>query len=300
LHNRTAFSVLCLVSLLFARGAWAQATEAPQSAPVAPAPAPSAPASPSTSGYTDPSTSGYAPAPTPAPPPPLWYAPPPPYVPAPLAFELRDHRYTDAHVDRVIIAPTAETHPEGTLYFSSYEVILLQAGYAVTDHTQVTLTTAPPLANEQILPLDLTLKTVVARAPEYRVAALASVSGIAGIDQGTVVVGRLGGVVQLCLERTCRSSVSVATNVLLAGEAIITSAVGLVVRATDHVSLLLELDSLVPVGRDVATYGGVAIGPGVRFSGEHLGLDLAYIHPLDALENQGLPFLAVTYRTGGK
>jgi len=216
-----------------------------------------------------------------------------------MAFELRDHRYTDAHVDRVIIAPTAETHPQGTLYFSSYEVVLLQAGYAVSDHTQVTLTGAPPLANEKILPLDLTLKTVVARAPEYRVAALASVSGIAGIEQGTVVVGRLGGVAQLCFERTCRSSVSVATNVLLVGQAIITSGIGLIARATDHFSVLLEVDSLVPVGRDVAIYGGLAIGPGFRFSGEHLGFDFAFMHALDVLEGPGVPFIAFTYRTGG-
>jgi hypothetical protein len=200
----------------------------------------------------------------------------------------------------VIIAPTAETHPEGTFYVSSYEVVLLQAGYAVTDRTQVTLTSMPPLPNEKILPLDLTLKTVVARAPEYRVAALASVSGIAGIEQGTVVVGRLGGVVQLCFERTCRSNVSIATNVLLVGQAIITSGAGLVLRATDHVSVLLEVDSLVPVGRDVAIYGGLAIGPGIRFSGEHLGLDLAFMHALDVLEGPGVPFLAATYRTGGK
>jgi hypothetical protein len=200
----------------------------------------------------------------------------------------------------VIIAPTAETHPEGTFYLSSYEIVLLQAGYALTDRTQVTLTSMPPLPNEKILPLDLTLKTVVARAPEYRVAALASVSGITGIEQGTVVVGRLGGVVQLCFEQTCRSNVSVATNVLLAGEAIITSGVGLTLRATEHVSLLLEVDSLVPVGLDVAMYGGLAIGPGIRFSGEHLGLDLAFMHALDVLEGPGVPFLAMTYRTGGK
>ena len=48
LDSRTAFSVLCLVSLLFAREARAQT-------PPTPAPA-------STSGYTDPSTPGYAPA----------------------------------------------------------------------------------------------------------------------------------------------------------------------------------------------------------------------------------------------
>jgi hypothetical protein len=232
--------------------------------------------------------------------PPSPYTPAPPYTTPPLAFDLRDHRYTDAHVDRAILVPTAETHPEGTLYFSSYEIVLLQAGYAVSDRTQVTLTTAPPLPTEKILPLDLSLKTVIARTPEFRLAALVSVSGIAGIDQGTAVVGRVGGVAQLCFERTCRSSVSVGTNVVLAGEAIVSSGAGLVLRATDHVSVLLEADSVIPVGLDVAIDGGVAIGPGVRFSGEHLALDLAFMHAVDVLEGPAVPFLAMTYRTSGK
>src|SRR5262249_14375769 len=31
-------------------------------------------------------------------------------------LELRDRRHTDAHVDRVLLVPTAETHPAGTFY----------------------------------------------------------------------------------------------------------------------------------------------------------------------------------------
>ena len=214
---------------------------------------------------------------------------------------LRDHRYADAHVDRVVFFPTAETHPEGTFYFSSYEIVLLQAGYAVSDRTQVTLTAMPPLRTETILPFDLSVKTVVARAPQFRVALLGSVSGISGTDIGTGVVGRAGGVVQLCFDWTCRSSVSLGTQVLLLGPAIfVGNAAGVVVRASEHVSLLLEADAAIPIGSVGNEFNGIAIAPGVRFTGEHFALDLAFAHALDPLGGPSLPFLAATYRTGAR
>src|SRR5258708_17606523 len=70
LHFRTAFSVLCLVSLLFARATRAQPAGVPDGGPVPPAPVPPTPAPPSTGGYTHPSTSCSRPAPV-LPPPPL-------------------------------------------------------------------------------------------------------------------------------------------------------------------------------------------------------------------------------------
>jgi len=200
-----------------------------------------------------------------------------------------------------LFVPTAETHPEGTFYLSSYEIVLLQVGYAVTDRTQVTLSGMPPLANETVLPFDLSLKTVLARTPAYRVAAFGSVSGISGTDFGTAVVGRVGGVVQLCLEWTCRSSVSVGSDVVLAGPAIVVgNGAGVVVRASEHVSLLLEADAAIPIGSAVNQFNGLAIAPGVRFAGEHLAIDLAFAHRLDELEGPSLPFIAATYRTRGR
>ena len=219
--------------------------------------------------------------------------------PAPsTGFDLRDRRYADAHVDRVLLVPTAETHPEGTFYLSSYEIVLLQAGYAVSDRTQITLTSMPPLPKEQILPLDLSLKTVLVRAPEFRVAALASVSGIAGLEEGTGLLGRAGGVVQLCLERTCRSSVSIGTSVALAGPAIIAgTGAGLILRATRVLSFLLEVDSAIPLGTVANQVNGIVAAPGLRLSGEHLGLDLAFARRIDMLDSIAVPFIAATYRT---
>jgi hypothetical protein len=302
LNLRSAFFVLSLFALVPFRSALAEpqagsdASEAPTSsvpAPSPPAPPPPAPP-PSTPGYTEPSTPVYAP-----------LLPPSADAPAPQPDRdpsaLRDRRYADAHVDRVVFFPTAETHPEGTFYVSSYEVVVLQAGYAVSDRTQVTVTAMPPLEREAILPFDLTLKTVLARTPEVRVAALGSVSGISGTDLGTGVVGRVGGVVQLCFEWACRSSVSLSTNVALVGPAIfVGNSAGIILRASPHVSALLELEAAIPIGTTGNQFNGIAVAPGIRFSGEHFALDLAFAHALDVLEGPALPFIAATYRTGSK
>jgi hypothetical protein len=215
------------------------------------------------------------------------------------AFELRDRRYADAHVDRVVLLPTAETHPQGTFYLSSYEIIFLQAGYAMSDRTQITLTSMPPLPREQIVPLDLSLKTVLVRAPEFRVAAIGSVSGIAGLEQGTALLGRVGGVVQLCLERTCGSNISVGTSVALAGPAIIAgNGAGVIIRATRVLSVLAEFDAVLPLGTVANQLNGLAFATGIRLSGEHLGLDLAFARRIDVLDATAIPFIAGTYRTG--
>ena len=233
------------------------------------------------------------------------FGPPPgadtPPSPAPTsgASYLRDRRYADAHVDRVVLLPTAETHPQGTFYLSSYEIIFLQAGYAISDRTQVTLTSMPPLPREQIVPVDLSLKTVLVRAPEFRIAALGSVSGIAGLEQGTALLGRVGGVVQLCLERTCGSNISVGTSVALAGPAIIAgNGAGVIIRATKALSVLAEFDAVLPLGTVANQINGLAFATGIRLSGEHLGLDLAFARRLDVLDATAIPFIAATYRTG--
>jgi hypothetical protein len=293
LNLRAAFFMLSLsgfVSLRAEAQLPPESDGAPATSPSVPAPSPAAPppevAPPSTLDYTAPSTPVYAP-------------PPAPDAVDPML--LRDHRYADSHVDRVVFFPTAETHPEGTFYFSSYEIVLLQAGYAVSDRTQVTLTAMPPLRRETILPFDLTVKTVVAKASQFRVAALGSVSGISGTDIGTGVVGRAGGVVQLCFEWTCRSSISLGSQILLLGPAIfVGNGAGVILRASEHVAVLLEADAAIPIGNVANQYNGIAIAPGVRFTGEHFALDLAFAHALDALGGPSLPFLAATYRTGGR
>ncbi len=49
-------------------------------------------------------------------------------------------RYRDAHHDRLLFAPTADTNPKGSYYATSYYIVLVQLGYSITDDTQISVT----------------------------------------------------------------------------------------------------------------------------------------------------------------
>ena len=227
-----------------------------------------------------------------------------PEASAPRAPEESDHsaRVTDAHSDRVILMPTAETHPEGTVYLSDYDLAVLQIGVAITDDVQLTLTGTPPLGEDAVVPLDLTLKAQVASGLRYRIALLGSATGLVGLDEGAGFLGRVGAVAQLCVDRPCGTSVNLGFNVLLGGPATFAlTGLGLSWRLNRLVSVLMEADTLLPLSREVGAYNGIAAGPGVRFSRSRWGVDLSVLALLDAeLDGEEtlplLPVVAFTYR----
>ena len=230
-------------------------------------------------------------------PPPAFAASAPPRIAQP-EDHARDPRWNDAHVDRVVLVPTAETHPAGTWYLSSYDILLLQAGYALTDRTQLTLTLTPPLDSALLMPVDMTVKTVLARTERVRVAATGSVSGLLGYEAGAVFLGRVGGVAQLCLDDDCRSSINMAGNATLLGSTVLfLDGVGAILRTNDTVAFLLELQSVLPLSRDNGDYHAFAGAGGIRLSGKAWGVDLAFEAPLDRRTHpQVIPVLAATYR----
>lgn len=202
----------------------------------------------------------------------------------------------DPQADRVVLLPTAYTHPKGTFYLTSYDVVLLQGGYAFTDDTQVSVT-ALPIATESFTVLDFSLKTVLVRSGLVRVAAIGSVSGGVGKDIGVQFVGRVGGVGQLCLDRRCDSSFSLSSNLTLVGAPIMANGVGGIWRVGRTVSLLAELATLVPLsGSALAEFNGAALGGGVRFHLVHWGFDIALIRALNSAGSVA-PLLTATYRS---
>jgi hypothetical protein len=214
----------------------------------------------------------------------------------------RDPRVGDAHADRVVILPTAYTHPEGTLYMSSLEIIFLQIGYAVSDSTQITLTGVPPVGDgpDKVMLFDLSLKNAFVRDGPFRVAGIGSISGLFGLEEGNFVVGRAGAVAQVCFEASCESSATIGGSMLLAGPAtFLLSGVGAVWRIADWAALLLEVDTLVPLGGEVGEFSGVAVMPGFRFPYRTWALDLGFARGLDTEEEPEpsvIPFVAFTYR----
>jgi len=218
-------------------------------------------------------------------------------------------RFNDANADRAILFSTAETHPKGTFFFSDYELILLQFGYAFTDNLQLTLTGVPPLIKDQPYFFDLALKLNFLRTDVVRAAVIGS--GMAmftgqDTDPSSLFGARLNGVAQFCFETSCKSSFSFNVGTFLNSESNvivpITLAGGLVVHVSKVVKLLLEPAYALVFGSGVDNQPeGFLLDYGLRLSGNHFGFDLAFIRPF-AQDNPfilGFPYLAFTYRTSG-
>jgi len=107
----------------------------------------------------------------------------------------------------------------------------------------------------------------------------------------------VGAVAQLCFERRCDNSVSMSSNLALVGVVLMTNGVSGILRLGRTVSLLGELDTLLPLARDAGEFGGALWGGGVRFHWTNWGLDLAFVHVVGAKAT--IPILALTYRSAG-
>jgi hypothetical protein len=217
-------------------------------------------------------------------------------------------RFQDANADHIVLFSTAETHPKGTFYFSDYELVFLQAGYAITDSVQVSLTGVPPLVKDQPYFFDLAVKGNFLRTEVLRLAMVGAGTVVVApdADPNTVLGARLNGVSQFCFEALCKNSFSLNVGTFLNSESNrivpITLAGGLVVQASSLVKLLLEPAYAIVIGEGVEDQPeGFLLNYGLRLSGEHFGFDLAFIRPFgpDIPLILGVPWVAFTYRTSG-
>lgn len=194
----------------------------------------------------------------------------------------------------MLLLPTAETQPAGTTSLTSYEIVVLQATYAFNDSTQLSLTATPPI--EGIVPLDLSIKSTLARGEGYRLAAFGGVSGATGLENGPAWIGHVGMVGQACFDRFCRSSANVgATTFLLGPATFVATGAGVVARVSELFAVLVEVDTLVPSGRSVAEWHGIVLGAGFRWSGKRWAVDGALYSSLES-QRSVVPFIAVSYR----
>jgi hypothetical protein len=215
------------------------------------------------------------------------------------AASIDGYHAADANGDRVVLLPTAKTQPKGLFTFSSYDVVLLQAGYAVTDATQLTLTFTPPLQGG--MPLDLTLKTAFVRGPLVRAAAMASVTGLTGLgDAGFVFLGRAGGVADFCFRPDCATSITVVSNITFAGAVLLMwNGAGMIWRVGSHLALLAEADTMIPLGRVLGQVNGLLVWGGVRVPGRCWSFDAVLGQSPRAGDRPvTLPLLVLSYRPG--
>jgi hypothetical protein len=203
---------------------------------------------------------------------------------------------SDPQADRVVLLPTAYTHPRGTVYFSNYDILFLQIGYALTDATQATLTVLP-VTTESAMFLDVSLKSALLATGPVRVAVLGSASGAAGKSIGVQLIGRAGGVAQACLDGACDSSLTLSSNVAFAGALVLmVNGAGAIVRVTRRMSLLGELATALPLGTQGGQFNGAIAGGGIRLCFPHVGFDFTLVSALET-RAAAVPFLVFTYRS---
>lgn len=223
------------------------------------------------------------------------------------AESLSDLRHADANTDRVIIYSTAETQPAGTFYFSDYEMILLQVGYAVTDKLQVSLTGFPPLVADQPYFFDVTAKFNLQRGDVFRSAVQVAFDTLVSpkSDPSSLFGVRAGLIGQFCLVADCLTSFTLNAGTLLNNKSNAVVPVylagGLLVHVTDVFKLMLEPNYAVAIGNGkVDGPSGFLLNYGMRLSGKQFGFDLAFIKPLGSDSGSfvmGVPVVSFTYRT---
>ncbi|HUJ59070.1 MAG TPA: hypothetical protein VLX92_11280 [Kofleriaceae bacterium] len=278
---RIAILVVCGVSLV---GSFARAQDAPPGEPP-PGQVPPAP-----------------------PPPPV--APPPAMVAPPAAVTTVDPgTLEDANSGRVAIMSTALTPPAGTFAFEDWELFLISASYAVTDHLVITGTSMVPVTSDFYWGF-LSAKLQVVKVGRVRIAAQAGIAAVwgNGSDSSDSATGfDLGGVATLCLDDGCYSHVDGAVVAGFADQSNTSVPVGfmagIVAKVGRHIRLVAEADTAHMFGDLSGQANGFLGWYGVRFTSRQIGVDLELVRPFCSDSScdmttfpLGVPFVTFTYR----
>jgi hypothetical protein len=202
--------------------------------------------------------------------------------------------------DRLILTPTATTQRAGTWTLTSYDIVVLQSTYAFTDRTQISVTLTPPLQDQGgLFPLDISIKTSLFRSTGLRLAAIASATGLSGLeDLGMVLVGRGGAIAQFCRNPSCESSFVLSTNLTMAGPLLLaTNTAGAILQLGQRLQLLVEVTTLLPLGPVGGQANGLATAAGFRYPWQHWSLDFSVVRFPSVDKSQSIPLLALSWRS---
>jgi hypothetical protein len=219
----------------------------------------------------------------------------------------------DANIDRGFLLPTAMTQPKGTLTYNNYELLLHGLSYGVTDRVQVTATVLSPIVKDMPFIGWAAVKAQVANVDRFHLAVqgtLGYASVNASFDDGRESATFLGtgALASLCLRDDCASlfSASATYQAVLPHDSDGTAHLllyggSLVVRVSDHVKLLAELDSGAGGETDhFENAEGLVASYGVRFYGANIASDVGFIRPIATRGDDeflmGLPFASLSYR----
>ncbi len=229
----------------------------------------------------------------------------------------------DANSGRVAIMSTALTPPAGTWAFEDWELLLLSASYAPTDHLVITATTMIPIISG-FYPGFISAKLQVLKQGPLRIALQAGTGGLyyPNADSVTTTVNgntttttssestgafEIGGALTLCLDDGCFSHVDAAATAGFAYQSNSSVPVefsgGIVARVARHVRLVAEADTAYLFGNLSGQADGLLAWYGVRFTSRQIGVDLELVKPLcgdggcdTGSFPLGFPFVTFTYR----
>jgi hypothetical protein len=201
--------------------------------------------------------------------------------------------------DRLILTPTATTQRAGTWTLTSYDIVVLQSTYAFTDRTQISVTLTPPLKDQGgLFPLDISIKTSMFRGSGLRLAAIASATGLSGLeDLGMVLVGRGGAIAQFCRNPSCESSFVLSSNLTMAGPLLLlANTAGAILQLGQRLQLLVEVSTLLPLGPIGGQANGLATAAGFRYPWENWSLDFSVVRFPSIDDAPTIPLLALSWR----
>jgi len=191
----------------------------------------------------------------------------------------------------LLIMPTAYTMPKGQFYFTDYELVLLNLGYAVTDKTHLSLFSMFPIVSEFTYSITAGFKHRFYKKDKLAAAFTGLYNPRFGILSGGTVISAGN------LEKSLHISVSVSGK---GGDKDISFSYMLGGRIDTGKKTSLFAEYMNSDTDDEDFYGlGTA---GIRFRGEYLSWDFGGIRPIsdDTDDIILLPYLKATYIFGNR
>jgi len=219
----------------------------------------------------------------------------------------------DASADHGWVMPTALTAPAGTWTLSDFELLGVQAGYAITDRLAVSVGAVLPVSSFKAAILDTKLQLI--QAGRVRVAAQgllahawssddAALYKTSGRNVDMLTLGSAGGVATLCIDAGCRSHLSgyLGVGLLWDGDpsAALLAGASLTFSLTTHWKAMFEIED----GAGYDFVKGTLGWYGVRITSSSFCLDFGIAKPLGAATakwgSSSMPFLGLTLRSSVK
>jgi hypothetical protein len=194
---------------------------------------------------------------------------------------------SDPDVNSVMLTPTPETLPRGDMYFRSFELILLNYGYALTNTTDLSIGALFPISSTwNFVSLGIKQKILDRKRHDVGVAVSGNVTFPAGVGNS---FGLLMGIVGIGNEDRSLNA-ALGTSFVEHNEASFFYLIGADYRVSETIKLIAEFgDEANFIEDDDENLQG-AMNLGVKFFGERISASLSGIRPI--WDGEGDSFVA--------